>query len=65
MIGICIGKVDYKSLDEITGTLQNLKHFTHLNSKNFFNSTLTKRLEFSHEAEVRIIYSAGLTLKMI
>jgi membrane-associated HD superfamily phosphohydrolase len=61
---ICIGKVDYLSLDEIESSIKNEKYFTQImNSEFFFGTLLKKRNEFKHENEIRIIYCSGHDFK--
>lgn len=57
---ICLGKVNYQSLDKIEQYLTSLKYVTEVNANSIFESILIKRNEFLHENEIRIIYAAGL-----
>ncbi len=58
----CMGKVEYNTLEEIEHKIRNVKYFTVMDSKFFYNTLLTKRNEFLHEREVRVLYCASKVL---
>lgn len=60
---IWMGKVEYRSEDDIREYMTSKKHMPHIDSEFMIRSMLLKREAFEHEKEVRVIYNSDHAFK--